>query len=57
MKDGFLKIAKLEGSDLTTTVEELEIIGEKCNLDFILSVSANESAIPEGIKDKIVASL
>ena len=55
--DSFLKIAKLEGSDLTTTVEELEIIGEKCNLDFILSVSANESAIPEGIKDKIVASL
>lgn len=55
--DSFLKIAKLEGSDLTTTVEELEVIGEKCNLDFILSVSANESAIPEGIKDKIVASL
>lgn len=55
--DGFLKIAKLEGKDPITTIEELDEISKQCNVDFIISMSVNESTIPESMKDKIVVAL
>ncbi|MCR4597937.1 MAG: twitching motility protein PilT [Acetatifactor sp.] len=55
--DSFLKIAKLEGKDITPAIEKLEKISAAFKVDFILSVSANESALPEVCKDKILISL
>ena len=37
--DSFLKLANLEGGDITPVVDTLEKIGEKYNVNFVLSVS------------------
>lgn len=55
--DSFLKIACLEGSDITETVEKLEKISEKFGVDFILSVSMDEAELTEAVKSKIIVSL
>ncbi len=55
--DSFLKIAALEGGDITATVERLEKISELFHVDFILSVSLDEAELPENLKSKIIVSL
>jgi len=55
--DSFLKISHLEGQDITAIVEKLSKISEKFKVDFVLSVSLDESAIPESLKSMIVVSL
>lgn len=55
--DSFLKIACLEEQDITATVEKLEKLSELFGVDFILSISMNESKLPAGLKDKIIVSL
>ncbi len=55
--DSFLKISHLEGQDITAVVEKLSKISEKFKVDFVLSVSLDESAIPESLKSMIVVSL
>ena len=55
--DSFLKIAKLEDKDITPAIKKLERISESFKVDFIISISLNESAIPEELKDRIVISL
>lgn len=55
--DSFLKIACLEGGDITETVEKLEKISEKFGVDFILSVSMDEAELAEAVKSKIIVSL
>ncbi|SFP90907.1 hypothetical protein SAMN04487928_111100 [Butyrivibrio proteoclasticus] len=55
--DGFLNISCLEGKDITDTIEKLEKLSEKFNIDFILSVSMDESELPENVKSKVVISL
>lgn len=55
--DSFLKIAALEGADITATVEKLDKISELFHVDFILSVSLDESELPEGLKSKVVLAL
>ena len=55
--DSFLKIACLEDTDMTETIEKLEKISEKFNIDFVLSVSMDESELPEAVKSKVVVSL
>ena len=55
--DSFLKIAKLEGQDITAAVEKLEVISKSFEVDFILSVSMDESERPEALKDKVLISL
>ena len=55
--DSFLKIAVLEGEDISATVAKLEKISEAFTVDFILSVSMDEAELPEGLKDKVVISL
>ena len=37
--DSFLKVAKLEGKDVTSTLEQLESIGTQFNVTFIISMS------------------
>ena len=55
--DSFLKIARLEGADITATVEKLEKLGEKFGIEFILSVSMDEDELPSALHSKIVISL
>lgn len=55
--DSFLKIACLEGEDITATVKKLEKLSKIHDVDFILSISLDESEITEDLKDKIIVSL
>ena len=55
--DSFLKIAALEGKDISAVVEKLDRMSTFFQVDFILSVSMDESELPESVKDKIIVSL
>lgn len=56
--DSFLTIAFIETDDeIQHAIEKLDIIREKYNVKFILSVSRDESKLPECAKAKIVISL
>ncbi len=55
--DSFLKISCLEGEDISETIEKLEKISEKFGVDFVLSVSADASKLPESVKDKVIVAL
>ena len=56
--DSFLTIAFAEtGDEIQHAIEKLDIISEKYNVKFILSVSRDESKLPECAKAKIVISL
>lgn len=55
--DSFLKIAALEEGDITATIEKLDKISEMFHVDFVLSVSKDETEIPDVLKDKIIVSL
>ena len=55
--DSFLKIAVLEGKDISAVIEKLDKLSDFFQVDFILSVSMDESELPEAVKDKIIVSL
>lgn len=55
--DSFLKIAVLEGKDISAVIEKLDKMSDFFQVDFILSVSMDESELPEAFKDKIIVSL
>ena len=57
--DNFLKISRLggEGEELTTTINELEAISAKFNVDFYISISANKEDLAEELQDKILIAL
>lgn len=56
--DSFLTIASIETDDeICHAIEKLDIISEKYNVRFILSVSKNAEELPECAKAKIVVSL
>ena len=55
--DSFLKLANLEGGDITPVVATLEKIGEKYNVNFVLSVSMDAADLPENAKKDVVVAL
>ena len=55
--DSFLTIACLEDQDITPTLEKLEKLSKIFEVDFILSISLDETEIPAEWKDKIIVSL
>ena len=56
--DSFLTIASVEtDEEIQHAIEKLDVISEKYNVKFILSVSRNEAKLPECAKAKIVISL
>ena len=55
--DSFLTIANIEGGQINPAIEKLDIISEKYNVKFVLSVSRNEADLPECAKAKIIVSL
>ncbi len=55
--DGFLKIAHLVDQDITDTIHKLEAISEKFKVNFVVSLSMDESQLPEELKSHILVSL
>lgn len=55
--DSFLKIARLEDSNIEETLARLEEIGEKYSINFVLSISVDEAELPETAKSKVIISL
>ena len=55
--DSFLKISCLEDADITDTIAKLEKLSAANGVDFILSVSRDESGLPESVKKDILISL
>ncbi|MCM1325689.1 MAG: twitching motility protein PilT [Bacteroidales bacterium] len=55
--DSFLKISKLENQDITDVVTKLDKISEAFHVDFVLSVSMDESELSDALKDKILTAL
>ncbi len=56
--DSFLTIAGIEtDEEICYAIQKLDVISEKYNVKFVLSVSRNESSLPESAKAKIVISL
>ena len=55
--DSFLKLACLEGEDISETIATLEKIGEKYHITFVLSVSEDAENIPGNTRANVVVSL
>ncbi|MBD5525135.1 MAG: twitching motility protein PilT [Lachnospiraceae bacterium] len=55
--DSFLKIACLSENEIGATIAKLETISTKFNVEFVLSISVDESALPEDLKSKVIISL
>ncbi len=55
--DSFLKLAGLEGEDITDTVATLENLSAKYDVNFVLSVSRDAAELPESVQKDIIISL
>lgn len=55
--DSFLKLACLEGQDISETIAELETIGNKFHVIFVLSVSMDADELPENARKDVIISL
>ena len=55
--DSFLKLAGLEGEDISETITTLEGISEKYNVNFVLSISMDAAEMPENAQKDVVVSL
>ena len=55
--DSFLKVAKLEGKDVTSTLEQLESIGTQFNVTFLISMSLDKEELPEVFHEKVIVAL
>ena len=55
--DSFLKISHVEVQDIAAVVDKLSKVSEKFGVDFILSVSVDETALPENLKSMVIVSL
>ncbi|MCD8380631.1 MAG: twitching motility protein PilT [Lachnospiraceae bacterium] len=55
--DGFLKIAALEGLDITPTIQKIKKLSEQFHVDFTISVSLDGEDIPEALKSDIAVAV
>ena len=55
--DSFMKIAHLEGQDITDTVKRIQKIGDMFGVSFIISISLDEEEIPAELKELIAVAL
>ena len=55
--DSFLIISDQVGKDITASIERLQKISEQYGVDFVLSVSMDESEVPDAVKPLIAMSL
>lgn len=52
--DGFLKIAKLEGQDVGSTLQQLNKISEMFKVKMVISISVNKEDLPEFAKSQVI---
>ena len=55
--DSFLRLAGLEGEDISDTIATLENISDKYSVNFVLSVSMDAAEMPESVQKDVVISL
>ena len=55
--DGFLELAKVDGSNVEEALSKFEKIAEKYNIKLVMSISMDEKDIPESMKSAIIVSL
>ena len=55
--DSFLKIAQLEDADIAPVIDELEKLGNKYGVTFVLSISRAEAELPDCARKSVVVSL
>lgn len=55
--DSFLKIACMNEDEMEKVVAKIEKISEKFHVDFVISLSRDESELPESIRKNVVVSL
>lgn len=55
--DSFLKIARLEGLDVTDALNQLKKISKTFNINFIISMSLDKEQIPAEFHEDIIISL
>ena len=55
--DSFLKIAHLEGQDITDTIKRIQKIGDMFEVSFIISIAMDEEDVPEELKELIAVAL
>ena len=55
--DSFLKLASLEGEDISATIAALDQLSAKYHVNFVLSVSLDADELPENAKDMVLVSL
>ena len=55
--DSFLKIAKLEDADVTSTLEQLDKISSIYKVAIIVSISLDKENIPSSLQQNIVTAL
>ena len=55
--DSFLTTAKLEGKDVTETLDQLSAIGDEFKVSFIISMSLDQEEVPAAYQDKIICAL
>lgn len=54
--DSFLKIANLEGKDISETLAQINSISDKFKVDFCISISIEENELPEFAKEQVIIS-
>ncbi len=55
--DSFLVNAHLEDQDIAPAIEKLEKISATFHVDFIISISVDQTELPENLKEKVIVSL
>ena len=55
--DSFLQIACLKDKEIGATLDKLETVSAKFNVNFVLSISVDESELPENLISKVFVSL
>ncbi len=55
--DNFLKIAAVDDTDIESVLTKFNSLSQKCNIDFVISVSKDENELPAIFKDNIIISL
>ncbi len=55
--DSFLKIAQTDEAQAAELLKKLDEIGQKFGVSFVVSISVGADAIPEELKERIIAEL
>ena len=55
--DSFLTTAKLDGLDITGTLAQLDDIGTRYGITFVISMSVDKEEVPSDFQDKVIVAL